>query len=66
MDREQLELGEYIKAEIVKKFLPIIDDFDRMLKSSNGEVNNQSLLQGAQMIADKFKQILDEVGNKKD
>lgn len=65
MDREQLELGDYIKTEVVKRFLPIVDDFDRMLKLSNSEVNHQSLLQGAQLIAEKFKQILNDLGIKK-
>jgi molecular chaperone GrpE len=65
VDREQLEIADYVKAEIIKKFLPILDDFDRMLKVSNGEVNNQSLLAGAQLIFDKFIQILNDFGVQK-
>jgi molecular chaperone GrpE len=65
IDREQLELADYVKGEIIKKFLPILDDFDRMLKISNGEVNKDSLLAGAKLISDKFNQILNEFGVQK-
>jgi molecular chaperone GrpE len=65
VEREQLELADYLKAEIIKKFLSILDDFDRMLKVSNGEVNNQALITGAQLIFDKFAQILDDFGVQK-
>jgi len=65
VDREQLELADYVKGEIIKKFLPILDDFDRMLKVSNGEVNKDTLLEGARLISDKFNQILNDFGVQK-
>lgn len=65
VDREQLELADYVKGEIIKKFLPILDDFDRMLKMSDGEVNNHTLLEGAKLISDKFNQILNDFGVQK-
>jgi len=65
VDREQLELADYVKGEIIKKFLPILDDFNRMLKVSNGEVKKDTLLEGARLISDKFNQILNDFGVEK-
>jgi len=65
VDREQLELADYMKGVIIKKFLPIMDDFDRMLKVSDVEVNNGNLLTGAQLIFDKFTKIISELGVEK-
>jgi len=36
MEREQLDLADYVKLEMIKKFLPVLDDFDHMLQKSVG------------------------------
>ncbi len=62
MEREQIEFSEYLKGEVVKKFLVILDDFDHMIQKSEGEENQKSLLEGAQMIYEKFIGVLKEQG----
>jgi molecular chaperone GrpE len=65
MEREQLELADYVKLEMIKKFLPVLDDFDHMLQKSNEEGTNQSVLEGAKMIYDKFNELLSSLGIQK-
>jgi molecular chaperone GrpE len=65
MEREQLDLADYVKLEMIKKFLPVLDDFDHMLQKSNEEDNNQSVLEGAKMIYDKFNELLSSLGIEK-
>ncbi len=62
MEREQIEFSDYVKREIIKKLLPIMDDFEHMNKNSENESGNQSLWEGAKMIYDKFMLVLNEMG----
>lgn len=62
VEREQLELADYIKGEFIKKLLPILDDFKHMLEKSGDNANEKSVLEGAKMIYDKFYQILRNEG----
>lgn len=65
VEKEQIEFADYIKGEIVKKILPILDDFDHMMQKSNGEENEQSVIEGAKMIYEKLFQSLKEYGVEK-
>ncbi len=65
VEREQLELADYIKGEFMKKLLPVLDDFNHMLEKSQQGANEQSVLEGAKMIYDKFYQILRSEGLEK-
>ena len=62
MEREQLDLTQYIKSEVVRKFLPILDDFDQMIQKSDDETSKQSVLEGAKIIFEKFREILADLG----
>ncbi len=62
VEREQIEYAGYIKGEIVKKILPVLDDMSHMVEKSQGERNEQSVLEGAKMIYEKFNQALKELG----
>ena len=65
VEREQTEFIKFIKGEILKNMLPVLDDFKMMLeKSSNGE-NEQSVLEGAKLIYEKFRQVLEKEGLEK-
>ena len=65
VEREQTEFIKFIKGEILKNMLPVLDDFKMMLeKSSNGE-NEQSVLEGAKLIYEKFCQVLEKEGLEK-
>ncbi len=65
VEREQIELSNYLKGEFIKKILPVLDDFNHMLKKSVEGTNEQSILEGAKIIHDKFYQILKAEGLEK-
>jgi molecular chaperone GrpE len=58
VEREQIEFSEYLKGEVIKEFLVVFDDFDQMLKKTEGESNQHSVLEGARIIYDKFIEVL--------
>ncbi|MFZ0389547.1 MAG: nucleotide exchange factor GrpE [Calditrichia bacterium] len=62
VEREQLEFSTYLKGELIKKLLPVIDDFDHMLEKSADAQNKESVLEGAKMIYGKLNLILKEMG----
>ena len=64
IEREQIEFASYLKGELLKKFLPILDDFKMMMdKASSGR--DESTLEGARMIFEKFQQIMSKEGLQK-
>jgi molecular chaperone GrpE (heat shock protein) len=65
VEREQIEFSEYLKGEVIKEFLVVFDDFDQMLQKSEGETNQQSVLEGAKIIYDKFIEVLKNQAVKK-
>jgi molecular chaperone GrpE len=65
MEREQLDLADYVKLEIIKNLLPILDDFDHMIQKSDDESNKQSVLDGAKIIYEKFRELLSGLGIEK-
>ena len=54
MDRERRELSEYTAAEVLKDFLPVIDNFERALQAPGTET--ESFRKGIELI---HKQLLD-------
>ncbi len=62
IERDQLELGDYIKGEVIKKILPVLDDFKHMLEKSGENAGEGSVLDGARMIYDKLNKILEAEG----
>jgi molecular chaperone GrpE len=65
VEREQIEFSEYLKGEVIKDFLVVFDDFDHMLKKSEGESNQHSVLKGAKIIYHKFIEVLKNQGIEK-
>lgn len=65
-EKNNLELGEYLKGQIIKEFLPVVDDFKHMLenvKKDHEDVN--SIIEGIHIIMKKFEQVLEKFGVKK-
>lgn len=48
--------------DVLKKFLPIIDDFERAMANAPAELADQPWLNGVMLIHRKFQKILDEAG----
>lgn len=65
VERENLELAAYLKAEIFKKILPIVDDFEQMFRNSGDGSNEASILEGAKMIYNKLMNTLQSEGLEK-
>lgn len=65
VERDQAEFSIYLKVEVIKNFLPILDDFDHMIQKTENNVNEKSILEGAKMIYEKFIQVLKDYGVEK-
>ena len=65
VEKEQLELADYIKGELFKKIIPILDDFKAMMAHAEEGKNETSVLQGAKMIYEKLKEVLEKEGLEK-
>lgn len=65
-EKNNIELGEYLKGEIIREFLPVLDDFKHMLDNvKQDHVDVNSILEGIQMIMKKFEQVFEKFGVKK-
>ncbi|PJF43632.1 MAG: nucleotide exchange factor GrpE [Phototrophicales bacterium] len=64
VERERADMRTVIEADVIAKFLPIIDDFDRAMAAvpSNLSEEEQSWLTGFSMIHKKFKDLLAQMG----
>ncbi|MBN2092250.1 nucleotide exchange factor GrpE [candidate division KSB1 bacterium] len=62
MERERDNLSRYMKADLIRKLLPVIDDFERFLASHQNEIKESGGLNGIQLVYDKLNQILKDEG----
>ncbi|SMO45772.1 nucleotide exchange factor GrpE [Gracilimonas mengyeensis] len=60
--RERVQLFEEAKAGALEDFMPIADDLIRTLKAAEESEIENSFLEGVQMVADKFKNVLEKHG----
>ena len=60
--KEKAELISATKADVFKLILPILDDFDRALKSINNASDVESLKEGVELIHSKIVQTLKSKG----
>jgi len=61
--RERIELFSTANKELMTVLLPILDDFERALKEI-GKSSDKALLEGTQLIYNKFKNTLNQKGLK--
>ncbi len=62
VERDQVELAIMIKADILKSVLPMLDDLKAMLEKSENNGGEESVVEGARMIYQKFLQTLEREG----
>lgn len=62
VEREQAQLSAYISAEVMKKYLVILDDLERALKSRPSQGEGASWSEGIELICRKLQNILDAEG----
>lgn len=62
VQRERIQLFEEAKAGALEDFMPVADDLIRTLKAAEGSEIEDSFLEGVQLVADKFKNVLEKHG----
>jgi molecular chaperone GrpE len=60
--KERVELVKTAGEDILKDLLPVIDDFDRALSMMNASGSIDAILEGTNLIYNKFKSILETRG----
>lgn len=58
-ERERLELSEYASMDTVKALLPVLDDFERALKTESAD---KTYARGMEMIHQRFGEALSKLG----
>lgn len=59
-EKEVFESWELAKAELIKKFLPALDDLDRTIKAAKKDESVEALVQGLELVNKAFQKILEE------
>ena len=62
VERKQQETVTYIKGDIIKELLPIVDDFKILVDTSESNEKKAGISQGAKMIYEKLLNILEKQG----
>jgi len=60
--KEKADLLKWASEDLMKSILPVMDDFERGLKSFQGASDIQSLKEGVEIIYNKMKRILEQKG----
>jgi molecular chaperone GrpE len=61
---ERIELFKTANQEVLVALLPVLDDFERALKSMNTSTDIESVKEGIHLVSSKFKNILTSKGLK--
>jgi molecular chaperone GrpE len=62
--KERIELGKTASAEIITDLLPVLDDFERAIKSAVDTQDCNAVKEGVNLIFNKFRNILEKKGVK--
>ena len=60
--REQSEYREYAAADVVKNFLPVLDNFNLALRSQKSESTDSALRSGIELIRKQLEDVLTRLG----
>ncbi len=63
-DAEKSDFFAYANEKLILDLLPVLDDFERALKSYNEKHNAESFKKGVQLVYEKFKKTLEKLGLK--
>jgi molecular chaperone GrpE len=62
-DQERAEMAQYAASSLIKKLLPVVDDFDRALEAiPEKERKHNKWVEGVELIARKLHNILEQEG----
>jgi len=62
--KEKNELGKFANAELITELLPVIDDFERAMKSIQKNADTEPIILGIELIYNKLVKILEMKGLK--
>lgn len=62
--RERMDLLQTAGREVLQSLLPVLDDFERALKSLESSPDNESVKEGVKLVYNKFKTTLAQKGLK--
>ncbi len=65
VDRDSQTLSQNIKGDVIKKYLPILDDLDRAMKNRPSDEADQTWVNGIELIYRKLQNILEAEGVKR-
>lgn len=65
IERDQSQMQQYLAANILKRFLAVLDDIDRAIKNKPQEVETQEWWNGVELIQRKLAAILEAEGVKR-
>ncbi|MEY4110055.1 MAG: hypothetical protein RLZZ46_409 [Bacteroidota bacterium] len=60
--KEKVDLAKWASEDLMKSILPVLDDFERGLKSIQSASDINSLKEGVELIYHKMKRILEQKG----
>lgn len=61
-DKEKQNLCEFASASLIKKLLPILDDFESAIKHLKEKETDKETLSGVEMIFNNIKKVMNEEG----
>ncbi len=61
-EKERAEAGQFANAELIRKLLPVSDDFERALALIPDDMRNQSWVEGITLIYRKLQATFESVG----
>ncbi len=61
-EKERSEASQYASAELIRKLLPVCDDFERALAAIPQELRNEGWIEGILLIHRKLQTVLESAG----
>ena len=61
-EQERTDLARFGNANLIRKILPVLDDFERAIDSIPGDLRSQSWVEGILLIDKKLRTVLEQEG----
>lgn len=61
-DEEKAKLGTFYKSLVVRELLPVIDNFERALKNTPKELEDNDYIKGVAGVVKQFESVLTKLG----
>lgn len=61
-EQEKMQMAGYFRSSVVKELLPVIDNFDRALKSVPKDLEKNEYIKGVEGVVRQFTQTLEKLG----